>query len=151
MGSLKYLDARNGFRDVTFGTPLSQYPDMELAEDSHGIQTYKRPHENLQIGTIAVQQIGYSFYKNQLYAVIVIVKGSLNSSALLETLTHAYGAGTQPNPYMKHYFWAGQIVYGSYTENSIAQDGQFVVWNKALQHQKETDEAKQATRAAAGL
>ena len=45
----------------------------------------------------------------------------------------------------------GRVVNADYTENILTHDGQFILWNIALDRQKDAKEAQQTKRAAAGL
>ena len=54
-GSVFYLDAKNGFRDLKFGSALTK--DMELARVDGEQRIYQRPHDSLDIGDGKCKQI----------------------------------------------------------------------------------------------
>jgi hypothetical protein len=130
MGTLAYLDERNGFRDVSFGgAPLL---GMRLVEDDGDEKFYTRPADDLSVGNGALASISYGYYKSQLFSVNLNAEGLVNSRALLDTLEAAYGKPYQPNEFMQRYTWLGSSVNALYDENPINGDSHATIMNKAL-------------------
>ena len=151
MGSIAYLDARNGFRDVTFGSSVSKYPGMVLVERDGDMKVYKRPKDDLTLGEGRLQSILYFFYKDQLSEVMLETVGLVNSRAALAVLSHAYGPGGQANQFLETYVWPGQRVGLLYDENPITKDAIMTFRNHELIAKEGTDKNAKAKKAASGL
>jgi hypothetical protein len=151
MGSLAYLDARNGFRDVTFGDAITKYPDMVKDSTSGALTCYRRPTDDLVVGEGTLASIHYCFYKARLSHVLLKATDHSNTKAVLQTLQHAYGAGIQPNPYMENYVWMGDKVWLSYHGNAVVPQAAILFTSQPLRAEQEADEQHTAKKAAAGL
>lgn len=123
-GSTAYLDAKNGFRDMAFGSAPTA--GMALMEDGGDNKYYTRTNESLMIGAAQIHRITYGYYKNRLSSIRIEVKGFINSQAVLDVLRQAYGAGYKSNRYLEEYLWRGSRVILSYDQNSITKDS--IVW-----------------------
>lgn len=143
-GSLAYLDAKNGFRELHFGDPPKK--DMILVESFGEEKVYKRSRENLIIGAAKVENIVYLFYKNRLSSVIIWTKGIINSSAMLEVLREAYGAGFQSNQYLEHILWSGSKVNLLYAQNVITRDAQITFFSIPIGRETEKDNESKAKK-----
>jgi hypothetical protein len=130
MGTLAYLDASNGFRDLSFGSaPLA---DMRLVEDDGDEKFYQRSTDDLSVGSGHLASITYDYYKYRLLGVELETRGLANSRALLDTLKAAYGVPYQPNGFLQRYMWPGAIVNVIYDESAIKGDSTSLILNKAL-------------------
>jgi hypothetical protein len=71
-GTLPYLDAKNGFRDVVFGQSEQDIPNLVLKnfDEAHGLKTYTRSGENLFLNGVPLQSIEYTFLKGELFSVV---------------------------------------------------------------------------------
>ena len=65
----------------------------------------RRIGEKLSIGQAQLEDVSYFFYKSQFEGVLVHFSGYANYSAILEATTANYGQPSQPNEFMKRYFW----------------------------------------------
>jgi hypothetical protein len=149
LGSLAYLDFKNGFRDLQFGDLPS--PDMRLIEDHGDTTYYTRPRDDLMIGQSQLSWVAYGFYRGRLYTVLLSTVGLTNSRALLEVLRQAYGRGTRPNPFMERYYWNSTHVVLSYDENPLSHDATVVFSSVPLESQKAADEKAKARKGVSGL
>jgi len=149
MGTVAYLDARNGFRGVKFGEPPK--PGMVLIENDDNSKFYRRESDDMTMGSGRCSEIVYGFYKNQLYTVLLKTKGIIDSQALLGSLRAAYGSGDQPNEYLDRYFWRGTFVRVIYDENVITHGASAVLDCIAISAQKEADEKAAAARSGGNL
>jgi hypothetical protein len=121
-GTAEYLDLKNGFRDVVFGTPQASFTDLVLKEkdDATGTATYTRSGDLLNSDGVPLQEIDYTFFKDQLSAVTVKWKlefptndfSAPASSGLAAGCTQLYGRPKQLQTQrdMTHYIWSGQKV-----------------------------------------
>jgi hypothetical protein len=148
-GSLTDLDAKYGFRDLVFGSTLTK--DMKLTEDDGDEKWYNRPHDDLKIGAAVLKEISYGFYQNQLMSVLIHTTGFVNSRALLQVLTEAYGQGTQDNKFSEDYWWRGNRVRLVYRQNPITDDATIIFTSYELSAKQKADEKAKAKKAAEGL
>jgi hypothetical protein len=148
-GSLAYLDARNGFRDLKFGDPPLQ--GMRLVEDHGDMKYYTQPSDDLTIGNAKIKEISYGFYKGRLSTVLLQTDGLINSRALLEVLRQAYGSGSRPNRFMDRYLWDGSRVLLYYDEKPISNDAIALFQSVPLRNEQTTDEKAKARKGASDL
>jgi hypothetical protein len=149
LGSLAYLDFRNGFRDLKFGDLPTQ--DMRIFEDSVETRFYRRPSDDLTIGGAKVSEIVYGFYKGRFYAVLISTKGIVNSRAMLDVLQQAYGLGRRPNQFLDDYYWEGALVSSICNEKPVSHDATVLFQSLSLKKEKDTDEKAKARKGASGL
>jgi hypothetical protein len=151
MGSITYLDARGGFRDVAFGRPLSAYPEMRLIKNDGDLKMYCRDRDALSLGAATLTSIRYGFYKGHLLEVWLFTKEHLNSQAALAALQEAYGKGRKPNQFLEIYMWSGTRVHLTYQEQVFGESAGILFNSVALQAQLDADQKATAKKAAAGL
>lgn len=92
-GNLTKLDEKNGFRDMRFLTPLTEFEDLEFVELKNGMGCFKRRKEDLVVGEATVGSIRYCFYKGRLASISVWGAGSKTAGDLLKELRRNYGNG----------------------------------------------------------
>ena len=121
-GTAAYLDLKNGFRDVVFGTPSGSFNDLVLKDRDDAAQTatYTRSGDVLNIGGVPLQEIDYTFFKDQLAKIAVKWKlefatndfSTPPSSGLAANCTELYGRPreTQKQRESAQYVWSGQRV-----------------------------------------
>jgi hypothetical protein len=121
-GTADYLDLKNGFRDVVFGTSESSLSDLVLKEkdDAGQSATYIRSGDLLTLEDVPLQTIEYTFYKSQLAKITVKWKQEFAtndlalppSTGLAANCTKLYGRPKlqQVQHGASQYVWAGQKV-----------------------------------------
>jgi hypothetical protein len=149
LGSLAYLDFKNGFRDMKFGDPPAE--DMRLVEDHGDTTYYTRPRDDLRIGNSQLSKMAYGFYRGRFYTALLSTEGLTNSRALLEVLRQAYGQGARPNRFMQRYYWEGARVTLVYDENPLNHDATAVLSSVPLQSQKAAEDKVKAKKGVSGL
>jgi hypothetical protein len=149
MGSIAYLDARNGFRDLRFGQSLAS--GMTLIENDRDTKFYRRASDDMKMGGGSLSEITYGFYKGHLFTVMLKALGIVDSQALLDTLRAAYGPGNKTNQFLDNYFWRGNDVMVMYEESPITHDATAVINSLPISAQKEADEKAAAARSGANL
>lgn len=117
LGTPAYLDAKNGFRDVTFGMTSDRIPGLVLLEEdaSHQLKTYTRPNEDLQLGKLPLTKIEYTFFENKLCQV-----------TLYWNLT--YPASTLRVPPTTDLAGNCARLYGHPAKRSTTKDSTYFVW-----------------------
>lgn len=68
VGTADYLDSKNGFRDVTFGLPESDFNNLVLKEkdETHQLATYTRSGDILNLEEVPLESIEYTFFNGLL-------------------------------------------------------------------------------------
>lgn len=68
VGTPDYLDSKNGFRDVFFGQPESDFSNLVLKEkdEAHQMATYTRSGDILNLEEVPLESIEYTFFNGQL-------------------------------------------------------------------------------------
>lgn len=108
-GSVAYLDARYGFREVRFGQSPAEIRGLELIERQAewGKAKYKRETEDRQLGPICLGRVIYVFYENHLYT--IQIERTSDDEGMLKLLTEAYGPPTSRRTDGRLY-WEGNRV-----------------------------------------
>lgn len=146
-GSVEYLDACNGFKDLKFGTDISECQGMKFDfAEKFGITHYLRTDDYYKIGEATVVGIFYSFYKGK-FKCVEISEGN-TSRRLLAVLQQAYGAGT-PNG-KGQIIWLGQKVSAVYY-NDGPSNFRFSMSSKPIEEQIKADQEAREKEAAKGL
>lgn len=67
-GTLQYLDAKNGFRDVDFGVSSDSLTGLvPVSEDAaRRLKTFTRTGDELSLGDVPLQKIEYTFFDDKL-------------------------------------------------------------------------------------
>lgn len=144
------IDARFGFRDLKFGTPLTEISGMTfVGEGPDGGQHYARDSDNLTLGAAKLVGILYSFHEGKLTSVSLKASGLYNSQALREALQAAYGDGRKENRYLEHYQWWGERSYATSKMNSVTKETLAVIYDQVALEQRL--QARKAAAAGADL
>ena len=147
--NLKTLDDKNGFREYKFGMGHQDIPNLKLVSEDTVTHTsfYEKTDEKLTIGDATVESIGYGFYNDRLYNVLIKTKGLLNSRAVLSVMEGLYGKGEQSNQFIEKYFWLGGVVNAFYSQNSITNDAQIYFGSLPIVEERKKDAEARAKKA----
>ncbi|MBD2717027.1 hypothetical protein KBK19_18420 [Microvirga sp. STR05] len=91
--SVTRLDLANGFRGLTFGSPLTEALNLKLVQDKGDEKIYERLGEQLHVGSFTAARIHYKFFRGQFAAVTIIVKGATDAQKVRPTFESLYGPG----------------------------------------------------------
>ena len=101
-GSIAALDAKNGFRDTTFGDSINQHVEMIQTKDSKELflddptnGCYLRKEDKLKLGDADLHDISYFFDQGRLSEVQIWIHGTYDSVKVLEALKYTYGPPTE--------------------------------------------------------
>ena len=61
MGSIEYMDARNGFRDMTFEQSVNEIEGLNSTDSAANLRRYVRINEDLNLGNASLVRIVYTF------------------------------------------------------------------------------------------
>lgn len=151
LGSLGYLDWRNGFRDLMFGQTLETCTGMLVtpADGTDNLMLTRR-EDNLLLGEAKLKQVQYSFYKRKLVAVVVQIEGDENVTNALRVLKHAYGEGTTGTNGAVQ--WLGERVQAELNPLKDKHGSAFLIGSRALsQEQRDGNKAREEAERKAKL
>jgi hypothetical protein len=140
MGTLAYMDWRNGFRDLRFGDALSNRADM-VRQATTAQEIYTRKNEDLQIGGARATEIFYCAHHGKLCAISIMVDAGSYYS-LRAPFAAAYGEPARDKDSPDEEFWLGSEVTASIMKNDDGTADLFL-------RNRELSKAEQAERAAA--
>jgi len=126
----------DGFREIKWGTNISELTDMLLVESGRDSEYYCRKNDKTKIGDTNIDQISYGFYKNRFYVVLVEYTGFLNFTKLKAILFDQYGKPDQPNQLMEKYFWSGRTVDIYFDYNEILKKGAIYYAFRPIQQER---------------
>ena len=95
-GHTEFLDYKNGFRGMAFGTNVSQFKNLEIFHDRGAVKAYRKTDEDVNIGNVTVTNIVYIFVHDKFYAVSIHAEGGFNGNNLLKVFQAAFGPGAHP-------------------------------------------------------
>jgi hypothetical protein len=160
-GHIHYLDFRNGFRGVKFGTPFSSFQGLELVRDTGATKTYRKANDDLKIGEAQLEQIRYQFVEDKFMGVSLFTKEESDGEALLVVLELAYGGGIPQKPHAggadsghathaHEFLWKGKVANARLTFGE-SHDSESWIGNNELQDRCGKLQKRIAEEAAASL
>jgi hypothetical protein len=116
-GTIDHLDASNGFRDLTFGQPDTNIPDLvETSRDeARQLRTCTRSGEIMSLHGVPLERVDYRFYRGELYAIQLNWK-----------IAHADSALSQPPTTDISVYCAQE--YGAPRVRRVTKDGAQYIW-----------------------
>jgi hypothetical protein len=159
MGHVHYLDYKNGFRGVKFGSPSSAIPGLSLVRESGAMKIYQKSGDTLVLGACTLDHLYYHFVDDKFMGVSLFPKDVDDGQALREIFEIAFGAGATAKPHADsgehkqhadEFFWRGKVANAriSYTE---AHQAEAWIGNNDLQDAYGKVQKKMAEEAAASL
>ncbi len=159
MGHVHYLDYKNGFRGVKFGSPSSAIPGLSMVREQGSMKIYQKSDETLNIGACQLDKILYQFVDDKFMGVSLFPKDVDDGQALRQIFEIAFGDGATAKPHADssehhqhadEFFWRGKIANAriSYTE---AHQAEAWIGNNDLQEAYGKVQKKNAEEAAATL
>lgn len=127
------IEAPNGFRDITWGTPLSKLTGMIVADDSGQVKYYRRTGDPLNLGEAELKRLSYGFYRGKFYSVLIEFEGRANFEKAKTHLLATYGETARIGSAGTSYMWEtadGASVNLKYTE--VAQKGYVFFFNRNI-------------------
>jgi len=115
-GHTEFLDYKNGFRGMAFGTSVGQFKNLEIYRDRKAVKAYRKTDDDLLIGPASVQNIIYIFVHDKFYAVSIHADAQ-NGKNLLKVFQAAFGLGAHPEGTASQYFWTGKVASAHFFED----------------------------------
>jgi hypothetical protein len=115
-GTLAYLDACNGFRDVKFGQTPDEITGLVLVEKHGGESVYQRPTDKLSIGLAHLAVIRYKFVDGKLASISGDFASYDDCVQGTQEMRNYYG---EPS---KKYESPAEVVAGTYSHGMIFYD-----------------------------
>jgi hypothetical protein len=144
---LEALDAKNGFRDVTFGMELPK-KGWSKVHTQDGMDFYVRAGDKLSIGRAQLESISYAVWKGRVVGVALVTRGAENNQALFDVFESAYGDPRQPNRLIEEYLWQGSAVTLSFEVQPVSRMARAVMLSLPATLEMKAD--REAAAAAAG-
>ncbi len=85
-----------GFRGIAWGGKLADAPGLEYVFAHKGVKNYRRPDEKLSLGSVEVEEILYSFYKDRFFYAAMSIRPGPGGDAAFTALREAYAAKYGP-------------------------------------------------------
>jgi hypothetical protein len=159
MGHVHYLDYKNGFRGVKFGSPSSAIPGLSLVRESGAMKIYQKSGDTLILGACTLDHIYYHFVDDKFMGVSLFPKDPDDGQALREIFEIAFGEGATSKPHADagehhqhadEFFWRGKIANARLTF-SEAHQAEAWIGNNEIQDAYGKVQKKVAEEAAASL
>ena len=140
-GHTEFLDYKNGFRGIAFGTRVGEFKSLELYRDRKAVKIYRKTDDDLLIGTASLQNIVYIFVHDKFYAVSLHADAQ-NGKNLLKVFQAAFGQGAHPEGTPSDYFWTGKVASAHLFED-VGGDHEIIGWIGNNELQKDYDQVMQ--------
>jgi len=132
---LAALDAKNGFRKLVFGTPLSELPTMQKRRGF-----YMDPLERQVVNDVPLTKLQFYFFEDKLCSVVMATSGVTEPTQLFDSFVALYGSPQTLND--GKWVWAGQKVTVTFTQRTmVANAGYLGIPVKAALVTIDTNEA----------
>jgi hypothetical protein len=146
-----HLAATRGFMGSNFGIPFSSFEGLELDEDRGPLKLYTKEGDLDMLGPVQVAEVVYYFFNDKFYGVAIHVEDGQDSANLLRILQLAYGYGSQGDPEVPTYYWAGNPVSVRFEINPNNGDGDAFIYDNKVDNDYLEYEKKACEEAAAKL
>jgi len=159
MGHIHFLDYKNGFRGVKFGSPSSSISGLSVVREQGPMKIYQKSDENLTLGDCQLDKIYYHFVDDKLMGVSLFPKEQDDGKALLDIFEIAFGDGMPGKPHADasehhqhadEFMWRGRVANARITFSDTHQ-GEAWIGNNDLQDAYGKVQKKMAEEAAATL
>jgi len=98
-----------GFREISWGTPLSAVQSQMIPDGTPPGQLYKRVNDKLTIGNATLMDISYEFHNGRFSQVYMLSQeGLINEKAMIAAFLGQFGAATDIHE-GGLYVWKGSI------------------------------------------
>jgi len=101
----KKMDAKYGFREVRFEADTTTISGLQRAFKTGVTVYYRRPADNLTVGTATLASIYYGFVEGKLAEVLLETKGFENTNAVREAFQAEFGEGCSVCGGRGDYYW----------------------------------------------
>jgi len=148
-GNFKAGSEPVGFRDIRWGTDVSELSGMEYLEtDSNyigGLQVYTKKGDDLRIGEAELTKIKYGFWKGKFYGVTIYTKGYGNWFGLKNAVFEKFGEGEyQIDKIEEIYSWIGDMTGMVMGYDEIAKEGRLGIFSLEMDKQEKALEKEKA-------
>jgi hypothetical protein len=137
-GHTEFLDYKDGFRGMKFGTSVSDFKGLTPYRDRGTVKAYKKADDDLNIGNVTAQEIIYIFVHDKFYAVSIHADQA-NGRNLLKIFQAAFGPGAHPDGPQSQWFWTGKVASAHFYEDANADhDVRGWIGNNEIQKEYES-------------
>lgn len=115
LGSTDFLDARNGFRGVEFGTDFAKFSGLKVDRDHGKLKMYTKEGDKLSLGLATLEDIVYHFFDGKFYGVSLHAGDKPNGDTLRAIIFTAFGPGQKLDDH--NTLWEGSKAWAELSEN----------------------------------
>jgi hypothetical protein len=151
IGHTHYLDFKNGFRGIPFGTPIGEFGQVTLVREVGPVKLYRRDAENLTLGDVQLSDAIHQFISGKYMGVSLYAKGRVNSGALQRLLEAAFGPGASSHRGTNELFWRGRVANARFSLDREKGDAEGWIANNALEGAFDEYQRQTVTKAAGEL
>ena len=148
-------DGPDGFRGLSWGTPLEQVKAQMLYNSTDpsygGIKKYTRKGDKNKIGKSDIIQILYGFWQNKLSFVSIKTSGYSNFIGLKDAAEIKYGNFFQPNQFMKKFLLNGDTGRILCIYDNISKVGGIKMWSRSIVDEQKAFDREQAQKGSSGF
>ncbi len=137
----------DGFRDMKWGTPLSNFTGMQYLrkdKDYEEVDFYLRKGEELKTERAKLSSIEYGFWKGRFYCVQISTKGLRNFEGLKGAVLEEFGQGYKSKR-LEQYLWRGTQTMMFLSYDGIS-NGLLYMFSLRLDQQVEAEDRQKAKR-----
>lgn len=133
MGSIDFLDYKNGFRDAHFGALPAEVPGLGPLTETGELSCGRRPDDRLQIGNAKLSAVEYCFFEGKLARITIIFDTVVDTEIAVEGLREAWGQPLSivrsPDPSIaRRLTWTGDNVRAMLeSREHVAQGGVLIL------------------------
>ena len=139
---LKPVDAKNGYKDLIFETPLDSFllnrKTLKIPSKNSGTETFKLlDSKYLSVGDCKIQEVDVIFFEKKLMEFNIKLDKE-NKICYLNALYYAWGSDLINFKGKDHYIWNGDKCLATFEDDPTMTSGTIVFFTKALSSEFDT-------------
>ncbi len=149
--SKRRMDAKYGFRDLRFETDTTAISGLKRAFTTGATVFYRRPADNLTVGTATLKSLLYGFVNGKLSRIALETQSVINTTPVREAFQAEYGEGCTVCKTFGDYYWGSDKERISLTINPISGDALLFIYSKPMAKLEDAAKKKAALKATSDL
>ena len=106
-GLTHYLDFKNGFRGMKFGSPIDSFKDLNVVSTQGLTKRCSKKDDDLMLGQFKADEIVYQSVNGKFQGVSISAAGA-DAQGLLQVFQSAFGPGSRQKNGPLQFFWVGK-------------------------------------------
>lgn len=127
-GSVKYLDYKRSFKEITLGAPITSIEEYVMESNNEedfgpGMKAFEVIDAEMKkiSDLVTIRDIYVMTFEDKIL-MIVMKMDKPNGSKMNDVLVQAYGGGRKPNQFMDRYAWLGKYVLVMLDNEGLNED-----------------------------